>query len=242
MTRRLLVLILLPVFLGLSRGIAEASRYDFNGAGNEEIIVWDGDFEVSTESNVCNNDLCTTLKTPIPGFGFVLSGQYADLVTLTYLEMILMSSEACGGNPHCGAFSDYFTSTGNDHEYDFGGKVLNTANFRADQGDPAGEAARNVFFARVSLDSVVIDGRRHFLTPFDGADAALIATYLAASDLRVGMVSRFSYSGPFTTGVEPAFTLTQVSAAASEVPEPATLTLLGTGIAAAVVRRRRARR
>jgi hypothetical protein len=145
MSRRLLVLILLPVFLGLSRGIAEASRYDFNGAGNEEIIVWDGDFNVSTESNVCNNNLCSTFATPIPGFGFELSGPHADQVTLQYLEMILMSSQSCGGNSHCGAFTDFFVPTGNDNEYDFDGRTLNTDNFRANQGAPGGLPAPNVF-------------------------------------------------------------------------------------------------
>src|SRR4029453_14252912 len=87
---------LCPCFLILSRGTAEASRYDFNGAGNGEIIVWDGSFDVSTESNDCNatTPICTT-AVPV-GFtlNLLLTGPGASITAFNQITAILMSSTA----------------------------------------------------------------------------------------------------------------------------------------------------
>ena len=249
MSRRRSVLILLPVVLMLTRGSAEASRYDFNGAGGDvgaELMVWDGDFTVSTESNVCNGQPCTTLPALLPGFGFVISGVGANLTTLNTLAMVFMSpTVGCGGNSNCGTFSDFFESTGNPNEYNaptlgFGGREINTTNFRQLQPIPAGLAAPNVFLAYLSLPATPSFDGQTFTTPLQATDAGLINAFLAAPDLRVGMLVTFNYTGAQSPNSTPVFTLEQVSAAVADpsVPEPATLTLVGTVLAARFARRR----
>jgi len=232
--------------------LASASAYTFNGADVDGMIVWDGSVDASTSNSDCLHFACIT--SPL---GPTAPNQIRALreihgfasFPLFDVELVLSVANADLNLADCGPFGATVTCQSADDfialfypNCQFGGSCPVEHN----PGNGPG-AERSV----VRLPMVVA-GPEQFQLTGPGIDLLTNLHLLNGAQWAnafAGFRVRFREiqlsddpSTPYDDFGFTPFTMSLVAPQANVVPEPATLALLGSGVATLVARRRRARR
>jgi PEP-CTERM motif len=230
---------------------AHASEFEFNGAGLGGMIIWDGDYAVSTSNNGCLFTLlnCETnqfLLTNPGNLHIVVNGPADTDLQITSLFMVLglapgTNLPACdlnGVDVQCGSFMDFTTLADLYNNGD-----LTHANARQEDQNAPGYTDPNVTIP----DSLLVYLRMALPPSINGltqtfdlnlGSSAFLADLIALNpglQAYIGLDLQFieiPNLRAFTAGV-----VNEATPAA--VPEPGTMLLLGSGLAVAARRLRR---
>lgn len=237
--------VFIGVFIGALVGVqssAEAARVNMT-AGSRGIVIWDGGKDVSSMNATGVSDVgamtfddasqvvvdYTTIgidpsENLFPRAFLIVSG--ADGAGSTTLQKALCPGSVPG--------QEYCTDLSN---------ALQNTTIEPQQFDDSPENLAKIAFIeaenRVAFGAfLTFDGTSHF-TIDPAAYAAFNATLAGVNNgtLRVGLITYISRS--LTPGVESVqFTTRKGDGTQTEVPEPASLALLGTGLATLIARKR----
>lgn len=213
--------------------VAEASSFDFNG-GSEGIIIWDGDFDVSTMQNNCAapGDNCATslLNFADPAsIQLFLTGGVGLTLEFTSLSIVLSVPLDYLTGLDCGAFVCGDAST------IYPGLNHDNVHHPDPNLPPAGEGPQGVIvLPMLTAPQFVQHGDTFHLT-----DAAqqFLGTLTPGPLWRLGIDLAFTQQAP--PGVVGLTFMLSTEAPTSAVPEPGTMLLLGSGLAVAARRLRR---
>jgi hypothetical protein len=210
------------------------AAFIFNGFSGEGGIVWDGGFDVSTSNSNCGGtgSLCSSLQltalTDPDTLQVVVSG---GSPTLTFSQVFMvfgfpLNSVNCSDFTYCGTLTSGGLNTLSSVFTGFAA-LDNLDQPGGASGAPEGNS-QIVAVLTSPLDAT------HFVLPADFWDAF---TTLSFDGVRVGVVANFTGADgtPFTLDV------VDPNAVTAPVPEPASLLLLGSGLAGVVARRCRRR-
>lgn len=226
---------------------AHASEFEFNGAGVGGMIIWDGDYAVSTSNNGCLFALlnCETNQFLLtnPGNLHIVVEEPANAnLQITSLFMVLGLAQGTtlplcdlnGVEVQCGSFMDFTTLADLYNDGD-----LTHANVRQEDNGVPGYTDPNV----TTPDSLLVYLRMAFAAgdglfrtfDLDPVSSQFLANLIA---LNPGLQAYIGLDIHFDVNPDTAFSVNVVNAPAS-VPEPGTILLLGSGLALAARRLRR---